>query len=164
LAETLGAFESLAADGKILAYGVSNFDVDELNEAAAIAGAERIACNQVLYHLGERSIEYEVVPACRRHGIAVVAYSPFGSGRFPAPSSAGGKVLAEIGAARGLSAHQIALAFLIQQGGVFAIPKAAETPHTLENAAAGDVELTAAEMRAIDAAFAGKRRRGLPTL
>ena len=161
LAETFRAFEELRGAGKIKAYGVSNFDVDDLEEALAITGAGRIACNQVLYHLEERSIEHTVIPWCRKHGVAVVAYSPFGSGRFPAATSAGGKTLARIAADRGTSAYQVALAFLIQQGQAFAIPKAARLEHVRDNASAGDLDLDAAEMAALDAAFPAKRRRGL---
>ena len=100
-------------DGKIRAWGVSNFDVDDLEEAHAIAGDGAIACNQVLYHVSERAIEHAVVPWCERHGIAVVAYSPFGSGSFPSDRSAGGRALAEIATARGATARQVALAFLL---------------------------------------------------
>jgi diketogulonate reductase-like aldo/keto reductase len=161
LADTFRAFEKLHADGKIKAFGVSNFDVDDLEEALAITGPGRIACNQVLYHLEERSIEHAVIPWCRQHGVAVVAYSPFGSGRFPSADGAPGKVLAEIAKKRGISAHQAALAFLIEQGQVFAIPKAAQPDHARDNAAAGDLELGFAEMNALDAAFPAKRRRRL---
>src|SRR5690606_12199822 len=83
LEETIRAFEDLLAAGKIRAYGVSNFDVRDLEDAVAIVGEGRIACNQVLYHLEERSIEHNVIPWCRRHRVAVVAYSPLGSGNFP---------------------------------------------------------------------------------
>jgi diketogulonate reductase-like aldo/keto reductase len=161
LTDTFRAFEKLHADGKIKAFGVSNFDVDDLEEALAITGPGRIACNQVLYHLEERSIEHGVIPWCRQHGVAVVAYSPYGSGRFPSADSASGKVLAEIAKKRGISAHQAALAFLIQQGQVFAIPKAAQPDHARDNAAAGDLELGGAAMNALDAAFPAKRRRRL---
>jgi diketogulonate reductase-like aldo/keto reductase len=161
LAETFRAFETLERTGKIKAYGVSNFDVDDLEEALAITGEGRIACNQVLYHLLERSIEYALIPWCRNHDVAVVAYSPFGSGSFPALQRGGGQALAEIATQRSLSAYQVALAFLIKQGNVFAIPKAGSVGHVLENAAAGDVELSAAEMHALDAAFPAKRRRRL---
>jgi diketogulonate reductase-like aldo/keto reductase len=161
LAETFRAFETLERAGKIKAYGVSNFDVDDLEEALAITAAGRIVCNQVLYHLLERSIEYALLPWCRSHDITVVAYSPFGSGSFPAPQCGGGETLAEIATRRSASAHQVALAFLMQQGNVFAIPKAASLSHVLENAAAGDIELSAAEMHALDAAFPAKRRRRL---
>ena len=161
LEETVRAFEKLEAAGKIKAYGVSNFDVDDLEEALAIAGEGRIACNQVLYHLEERSIEHGVIPWCRQHDIAVVAYSPFGSGAFPAAESAAGKVLADVAMQRGISMRQAALAFLTRRGEAFAIPKAASARHALENAAAGDIELDDGAMRAIDAAFPAKRRRRL---
>src|SRR5579871_5533387 len=78
LAETIGAFELLLAQGKILSWGVSNFDVEDLDEVASIAGPGHPACNQVLYHLEERAIEHAVLPWCRAHGTAVVAYTPFG--------------------------------------------------------------------------------------
>ncbi|HEX7080637.1 MAG TPA: aldo/keto reductase [Gammaproteobacteria bacterium] len=164
LEETFRAFEALESAGKIRAYGVSNFDVDDLEEAVGIVGEGRIACNQVLYHLKERSIEERVVPWCREHGVAVVAYSPFGSGRFPSTRSGGGRVLASIAERRRVSPYQLALAFLVQQGGVFAIPKAARVEHVLENADAGEIELTPAEMRELDGAFPVRPRRGLPTL
>ena len=80
LAETFAAFETLKAAGKILAWGVSNFDADDLDEALAIAGRGKIACNQVLYHLNERDIEHAVIPWCESNGVAVAAYSPFGQG------------------------------------------------------------------------------------
>jgi diketogulonate reductase-like aldo/keto reductase len=161
LDDTFRAFEKLQKDGKIKAYGVSNFDSDDLEEALAITGPGRIACNQVLYHLEERSIEHTVIPWCRQHAVAVVAYSPFGSGQFPSADGAGGRVLAEVAKKRGISVYQVALAFLMAEGQVFAIPKAAHPSHVRDNAAAGDVELDAAEMNALDAAFPAKRRRRL---
>jgi diketogulonate reductase-like aldo/keto reductase len=161
LTETFRAFAKLESDGKIKAYGVSNFDVDDLEEALGIVGVGHIACNQVLYHLNERSIEYTVIPWCRRHGVAVVAYSPFGSGSFPSAMSAGGKILAQVAQQHRVSAYQVALAFLMRQGEAFVIPKAAVMQHVLDNASAGDLELTHAEMHALDAAFPAKRRRRL---
>src|SRR5690606_30530901 len=89
LEETFRAFDDLRRAGKIRAFGVSNFGVDDLEEAVRLVGEGEIACNQVLYHLQERAIEQGVIPWCRDHGIAVVAYSPFGSGRFPTPRHAG---------------------------------------------------------------------------
>jgi len=163
--ETIGAFERLVADGKIAHFGVSNFDVDDLEGALAAAGPRRIACNQVLYHLQERAIEHAVLPWCERHDIAVVAYSPFGSGDFPAPRSAGGKVLKEIADAHGASPHQVALAFLLRRPAVFAIPKASQAAHARDNAAGGDLTLTAAELRRVDEAFPrGRPPRELPML
>ncbi|HEY8154371.1 MAG TPA: aldo/keto reductase [Myxococcota bacterium] len=165
LAETIEAFEELARAGKIRAWGLSNFDEDELAEALALAGAGRIACNQVLYHLGERAVEHAVLPFCARHGIALVAYSPFGSGRFPGPRSRGGRVLAELAAARGVTPRQLALAFLLRAPEVLVIPKAASAEHAAENAAAADLELGPDEVARLERAFPlGPRRRGVPVL
>jgi len=165
LAGTIAAFEELRAAGKIGAWGVSNFDEDELAAALAIAGEGKITCNQVLYHLEERAIEHAVIPFCEEHGIAVVAYSPFGSGSFPSPRSAGGRVLGEVAAAHAATPHQVALAFLTRRPSCFAIPKAADPEHATANAAAADLDLTDDEIRRIDAAFPrGPRKRGVPTL
>ncbi len=165
LAATLAGFERLRDAGKIRAWGVSNFGVDELEAAAAIAGAARIACNQVLYHLEERAIEHEVLAWCEAREIAVVGYSPFGSGRFPPASSRGGRVLSEVATAHGVSARQVALRFLVRRPSLFAIPKAGRIPHVEDNAAAAGLTLSGAELARIDAAFPlGRRRRGVPTL
>jgi diketogulonate reductase-like aldo/keto reductase len=90
----------------------------------------------VLYHLGERAIEHAVLPACERLGVSLVAYSPFGSGRFPSPQSKGGRVLAEIASRTGATTRQVALAFLVRHPRVVAIPKSACEDHVRENAAA----------------------------
>jgi len=165
LADTIAAFEQLVADGKIRCWGVSNFDVAELAAALRIAGAGRIACNQVLYHLEERAIEHEVLPWCERHGVALVGYSPFGSGRFPAAASAGGRVLRAIAKARGATPRQVALAFLVRRPSLFTIPKAARLEHVIDNAGAGALALSEHELARIDAAFPRRRRRrGVPTL
>jgi diketogulonate reductase-like aldo/keto reductase len=135
LEDTLAAFDELVAAGKIAAWGLSNFDEEELADALAIAGPGRIACNQVLYHLAERAIEHAVLPFCAEHGIALVAYSPYGQdGGFPDSESPGGRVLAELSAARGATPRQIALA-------------------------------SADEIARLEAAFPlGARRRGIPML
>lgn len=165
LAETIAAFEDLQREGKIAAWGVSNFDQDDLDEALAIAGPNRIACNQVLYHLGQRAIEHAVIPWCERHSVAVVAYSPFGSGRFPAPHGAGGRALAEIAATHGATPRQVALAYLARRAAVFVIPKAADPAHAEDNAGAAALALAAAEVARLDAAFPrGPRPRNLPML
>ena len=166
LAETVAAFERLRAEGKILSWGVSNFDVDDLDEVRAIAGAGHPACNQVLYHLSERAIEHGVIPWCERNGVAVVAYSPFGqAGGFPAPHSKGGRVLGEIAGRHGATTRQVALGFLTRRRSVFAIPKAANPEHAEENAGAGAVHLSDAELARIDAAFPRDPRPGpLPML
>ncbi len=165
LPDTIAAFEELMRAGKILSWGVSNFDVSDLEEALAIAGPGRIACNQVLYHLKERAIEHAVIPWCADHKVPVVAYSPYGQGDFPKENSDGGRVLAQVGAARKATARQVALAYLVRHPGVFAIPKAASAEHVAENAGAGDLRLNPAEIRDIDQAFpAGRPGRGLPML
>lgn len=165
LEQTIGAFERLIRDGKIRFWGVSNFDVEDLEEALAIGGEGRMACNQVLYHLEERAIEHEVIPWCKDHGVAVVGYSPFGSGRFPTAASSGGRVLAEIARTRGITPRQVALAFLVREDAVFAIPKSSNAEHVRENAAAGDIELSSEEVERIDEAFPlGRQPRSLPAL
>ena len=165
LAETFAAFEELKAEGKILSWGVSNFDIADLDEALRIAGPGRIACNQVLYHLRERAIEHAVIPWCERNGVAVTAYSPFGQDDFPEARSAQGKVLAETAAAHGATPRQVALAFLTRSPGVFAIPKAAKASHAEDNAGALRLELGNADIAKLDAAFPrGPKPRGLPML
>jgi diketogulonate reductase-like aldo/keto reductase len=163
LDETMRAFEQLVADGKIRALGVSNFDVDDLEEAQAALRHERIACNQVLYHLNERTIEAHELPYCREHGIAVVGYTPFGRGDWTDRS--GVRVLEEIARKHAATPRQVILAFLTRDRDLFTIPKASSIAHTEENAAAGDLRLEPGEIAKIDAAFPPhKRRGGLPVL
>ncbi len=167
LDETIAGFEDLEREGKILSWGVSNFDADDLDEADGIAGrtGEEIACNQVLYHLKQRTIEHAVLPWCVRHGLAVTAYSPFGQDDFPGPESEGGRVLAEFAEAHQATPRQVALAVLVRDPAVFAIPKAANPQHIAENAGAGGLVLSDEEITVIDRAFPrGPRPRTLPTL
>jgi diketogulonate reductase-like aldo/keto reductase len=164
LEETFAAFEQLKAAGKIRSWGVSNFDLDDLEEARAAAGNGKIACNQVLYHLGERAIEHAVLPWCEKHGVAVVGYSPFGHDSFPEPHTSGGRLLAEIASAHGATPRQVALAFLVRRKCLFTIPKASDPHHAAENAGAGDLRLSQAEMAEIDAAFPVGPRRSLPMI
>jgi diketogulonate reductase-like aldo/keto reductase len=165
LSETVAAFEELKSAGKIRSWGVSNFDADDLDELHDVAGEGRIACNQVLYHLRERAIEHAVIPWCAKHGVAVVAYSPFGHNDFPRGASAGGKVLSKIADAHKAAPRQVALSFLTRDTTVFAIPKASSAEHAAENAAAGKLTLSDAEIAALDAAFPrGAKPRGLPML
>ncbi len=163
LEETIAAFEQLKGDGKILSWGVSNFDVSDLEEVAAIS--DEMVCNQVLYHVKERAIEHAVIPWCRQHGVAVVAYSPFGQGDFPTPKSPGWRVLEEIGTAHGATPRQVALRFLLREESVFVIPKASTPEHVSENAGAGALPLSDPEIARIDAVLPrGPRKRGLPML
>jgi diketogulonate reductase-like aldo/keto reductase len=163
--ETVAAFDELVAAGKIRSWGVSNFDVDDLDELLAVAGRGKIACNQVLYHLQERAIEHAVIPWCERHGVAVVAYSPFGHNDFPSPRSKAGEVLQAIADAHKASARQVALAFLTRAPSVLAIPKASSAGHAADNAGAGSLKLDDSEIAALDKAFPrGPRPRSLPML
>jgi diketogulonate reductase-like aldo/keto reductase len=165
LSETVAAFDELKRAGKIKSWGVSNFDADDLDEILEASGVGQIACNQVLYHLKERAIEHTVIPWCKQHGVAVVAYSPFGHNDFPSPQSKAGEVLQKIAASHKATPRQVALAFLTRETAVFAIPKASTAEHADENAAAGDLTLGASEIAALDAAFPrGAKPRGLPML
>jgi diketogulonate reductase-like aldo/keto reductase len=165
LEETVAAFESLCASGKILSWGVSNFDVDDLEEIAAIAGAGHPACNQVLYHVQERAIELAVLPWCRAHGTAVVAYTPFGESSAPFDAKrASGRTLGAIAAAHGATARQVALAFLLRHPNAFVIPKAVRIDHVEDNAKAAQLRLSDAEVSAIDAAFPAGKPRSLPMI
>ncbi len=161
---TIAAFEQLKSDGKILSWGLSNFDVGGLEDAQKIAGVGRIACNQVLYHLQERAIEHAVISWCAKNNVAVVAYSPFGQNDFPGAATPGGRVLSEIAAAHKASPRQVALAFLTREKNLLAIPKAVAPSHVKDNAAAGDLTLSDIDIHKIDVAFPLGRSRELPTL
>jgi diketogulonate reductase-like aldo/keto reductase len=165
LDDTIAAFEDLHQKGSIRWWGLSNFDAEGLDAARALAGPRALACDQVLYHPGQRAIEHEVLPWCERHDVALMAYSPFGSGAFPAPQSRGGRTLAAIARARGVTPYQVALAFLVRRPVVFAIPKSSNAARVAENAAAAELTLNRAEIARLESAFPlGPRRAVLPTL
>jgi diketogulonate reductase-like aldo/keto reductase len=165
LDETVAAFDQLVDAGKIRSWGVSNFDTDDLDELLAVAGDSKIACNQVLYHLGQRAIEHAVIPWCEQHGVAVVAYSPFGHNEFPPARSKAGQALQVIAEAHGASPRQVALSFLTRQPSVFAIPKASSQEHAADNAAAANLTLSENDIATLDKAFPrGPKPRGLPML
>jgi diketogulonate reductase-like aldo/keto reductase len=158
LADTFRAFEQLRSQGKIRQWGVSNFDDVELAEAIAIAGEGKIACNQVLYHLGQRDIEHRVIPQCVKHGIAPVGYSPFGSReRFVATP------LEALAKERAATPRQLALAYLSRNA--FVIPKSSNVKHVDELADAAALTLDAAAITAIEAAYARTlEKKGLPSI
>jgi diketogulonate reductase-like aldo/keto reductase len=147
IAETMRGLESLVRDGLTRYIGVSNFDIEELEGARKALRNERLACNQVLYHLGDRGIERRLIPHCNKKQIAVMGYSPFGHAKFRAD-----KVLASIAERHGKTPRQVVLRFLTRNG-VFAIPKSGNPEHVRENAGALGWELTGEDVRAIDAAF-----------
>jgi len=164
LADTIAGFERLQQDGKILSWGVSNFDVDDLDEVTAVAGAPP-CCNQVLYHLQERAIEHRVLPWCTANGTALVAYTPLGQSTavYDGGTDAS-RTLREIAAAHGATPRQVALRFLLEAPSVFVIPKAANVEHLAENAGSPNVALTGADLQRLDAAFSRGPQRPLPML
>jgi len=164
LEETMKALEKLVEDGKTRCIGVSNFDLDELREAQSYLRKVPLACNQVLYHLRERGIEHEVLPYCEREKIAVVAYTPFGRGRFPKNAIGDDGVIGGIARKHHATPRQIILAFLTRGPALFTIPKAATIAHVEENAAAGDVLLDADDIAQIDNAFPVGDKGSLATL
>ena len=148
LAETLDAFEELQRDGKIARWGVSNFDVDDLEELFALPGGAACATNQVLYHLGTRGIEWSLLPWLRARGVPVMAYSPLGQGEL-----LGNRQLAKIAKSVAASPAQVALAWLLRQGDMIVIPQSSNATHVRANRAATDVELDNMTLAALDAAF-----------
>jgi diketogulonate reductase-like aldo/keto reductase len=163
LGETMRALEQLVVDGKIRALGVSNFDVADLEEAQAALERAPIACNQVLYHLNERTVEDHEFPYCREHDIAIVAYTPFGRGDWT--DRAGVHAIDEVARKHGATPRQVVLAFLTRDPIAFTIPKASTIAHLEENAGAGDLRLGDDDIAEIDKAFPIRRRRGgLPSL
>lgn len=160
LDETMGALEKLVTDGKIRSLGVSNFDPWDLREAAAALRSAPIACNQILYNLGERTPEDHEFPWARETGSAFVAYTPLARPKRPR----GEEVLREIAERRHVTPEAVALAFLLRDPLSFAIPKANTIAHVEANAAAGEIVLEADEIAAIDAAYPLRERVGpLPT-
>ena len=165
LDETFGAMAQLKADGKIGSFGVSNFDVDDLDDALAATGDGQIACNQVLYHIETRAIEHAVLPWCAAHGVATVGYSPFGHNAFPHARSSGWPALRAVAAKHGASERQVALAFLGRSPGVLLIPKSADVAHISDNAGAGSLRLDTHDIAQLDAAFPlGRKPSSLPML
>ncbi|HUL81017.1 MAG TPA: aldo/keto reductase [Gammaproteobacteria bacterium] len=158
LAETLEAFAALKKAGSIRAYGVSNFDRADLEESATLPGGTKIATNQVLYGLEHRGIEWELLPWCRERGVSIMAYSPLGSGASAVRALLGERALRTIAERRAAAPAQIALAWVLRQPDVYAIPKAGRVEHVRENAAALEIELDADELRELDAAFPPPRR------
>ncbi|MDN5696344.1 MAG: aldo/keto reductase [Rubrobacter sp.] len=148
LQETLAAFDELAADGKIHQWGVSNFDVPDMQELASVSGGENVQTNQVLYNLTRRGPEYDLLPYCREHGIPVMAYAPIEQGRMLGDSS-----LQEIADSHEATPAQVALAWILRQEGMIAIPRAGTQEHLRDNRAALDLELSREDLAALDRAF-----------
>ena len=153
LAETVEAFEALKKDGKIRNWGVSNLDAGDMDELAGVPNGRNCASNQVLYHLGSRGIEWQLLPQCQKSKIMVMAYSPLGQGpllRKPALGKIAGKHNCDPAA--------VALAWVLRHPGVVTIPKATNPEHVRANIKAVDVKLDAEDLAALDAAFPPPKR------
>jgi diketogulonate reductase-like aldo/keto reductase len=154
LAETLEGFVALVEAGKIRAWGVSNFDTDDMKELVALPGGAAAATNQVMYNPARRGIEYDLLPWSRKRRIPIMAYSPLDQG-----SLASARNLKRIGAALGASPAQVALAWLLRQPGVIAIPKSGSEAHVRENFAAANLRLGKADLAEFDRLFPPPRRK-----
>ncbi len=148
LTETLEAFQTLQQSGKIRSFGVSNFDVEDMKEASQLKGGNGIVTNQVLYNLTRRGIEWNLLPWCRHRGIPVMAYSPIEQGRL-----LNHPTLKALARERGVTAAQMALAWLLHQNDVIVIAKSSRVEHLQENRAALDLKLSAGELTALETAF-----------
>lgn len=153
LVETLEAFQTLQQAGKIRSYGVSNFDTEDMAEAAQIKGGEAIAANQVLYNLSRRGVEWSLLPWCQQHNMPIMAYSPIEQGRL-----LNNRALKQMARSRGVTIAQIAIAWLLHQDGVIAIPKSSRVEHVEQNYAALNLSLSAEELETLDNAFPAPTR------
>lgn len=152
-AETVAACEALKAAGKIRHWGVSNLDLDDMNELRDVACGAHCATDQVLYHLGARGIEWDLLPDCQNRAMPLMAYSPLGQ-----RSILGAPALVEVGHRHSMAPAAIALAWVLRQPGVIAIPKAVDKAHLLANRASLDLVLTAEDTVLLDKAFPPPRR------
>ena len=148
LADTVAAFEELRAAGRIGAWGVSNFDTADMEELFALPGGENCAANQVLYNLSRRGVEYDLLPWCQSHGVALMAYSPIEQGRLVHHPE-----LIRIAKAYQATPAQVALAVLLERDGVIAIPKSANLRRVRENRDAADLEISEEDWATLDATF-----------
>lgn len=148
LQHTLDGFAALQHDGKIRHWGVSNFDLKDMEELVSLPGGSSVATNQVLYNLENRGIEWDLLPWCRDRGVPIMAYSPFGQARLLRH-----RQLKEVASRRGATPAQIALAWVLRQPGIIAIPKASQPEHLEENHRAQEIRLTEADLHALDHAF-----------
>jgi diketogulonate reductase-like aldo/keto reductase len=148
LAETLAGFARLQRDGKIRHHGVSNFDTKDMQEWIGLTGGATVAANQILYNLGRRGPQYELIPWCRERRIAIMAYTPLDQGRI-----LGNRALGEVALRHGASPAQVALAWLLRQDGMIVIPKATKLEHVRDNCGAADLALDGQDLAALDRTF-----------
>jgi diketogulonate reductase-like aldo/keto reductase len=148
----VAAFERLRAARKIRAWGVSNFNVEQMEDLFRVPDGHRCATNQVPYSLNNRGIERDLLPWCKRHNLPVMAYSPLGGDNNLVIND---HTLAQVGASHGCTAAAVALAWVIRSGSVVAIPESGSPQHVRENAVALSTILTPQELETLDAAFPG---------
>ena len=153
LAETVAAFEKLKADGKLRHWGVSNLDTDDMAELRGVTNGGNCISNQVLYHLGSRGIEWDLLADCAKHKVMVMAYSPLGQGAILRNTA-----LASVAKKHNVTPAAVALAWTMRHQHVVAIPKASNLEHVKANAAAADLKLDADDLKALDAAFPPPKR------
>lgn len=153
LEETVECMEELVKQGKIKRWGVSNFDVEDMEALFSVPNGNRCAINQVLYHLGSRGIEFDLLPWMRRHKMPVMAYCPIAQAGALRSKMMSDETVVRIANEKQISVVQLLLAFVLSQPDIIAIPKAANPQHMKENAAAAGVTLTDADKAALDAAF-----------
>ncbi|WP_039058164.1 aldo/keto reductase [Enterobacter sp. Bisph1] len=159
LAQTVEVMETLIQQGKIRRWGVSNLDYSDMQELMGVAGGEACAANQVLYHLGSRGIEYDLLPWCQQRGLPVMAYCPLAQAGRLRDGLLENSTVREIAGVHGASAAQILLAWVISHQGVIAIPKASSVAHVQENAAALKITLGSDELARLDSAFPAPGRK-----
>ncbi len=148
LSQTVEAFEGLKAAGKIRHWGVSNFDAKDMERLAKVTGGEACTTNQVYYSAGERGIEFDLLPWMRQHTMPLMAYCPIDQGALASHA-----VFKRVGARHSVTATQAALAWVMREGDVIAIPKAVNPAHVKENFTRRPVAFTATDLKEIDAAF-----------
>ena len=153
LAETVTCLEELKAKGKIRAWGVSNFDTSDMDELFALPSGKNCAANQVLYHLGSRGIEFDLLPWMRRHGVALMAYCPLAQAGTLRRGLFENETVAAVAQKHGCDVTQVLLAWCIRDGTTIAIPRSSRKEHTLLNAGADTVQLDAQDFIALDKAF-----------
>lgn len=159
LSETVEELEKLVRQGKILRWGVSNLDTSDMKELAAVPGGTGCAVNQVLYHLGSRGIEYDLMPWLQERGIPVMAYCPLAQAGSLRRGLVESDAVAEVAEKHGVKPLQVLLAWSIRNGSTIAIPKASREEHVRENAAAGGLLLTEEDLLLLDGAFPGPKRK-----
>lgn len=159
LRETVACMEELVAQGKILRWGVSNFDVDDMEELWEVPVGDHCVVNQVLYHLGSRGIEYDLLPWMEERGVACMAYCPLAQagtlrrGLFTSPA------VEEVARRHGATPAQVLLAFCVRDGNVIAIPRTSSASHAVENAKAAELELDDRDLALLDRAFPAPTRK-----